>query len=105
MSDSNTPPSPPSSSSPPSPPWWQSAAASLPGTVTALAAIWVVGRPLGQALPALIAEMGRNGRWQPVAANLLALGLLVAPVPTLALARSLLSRLPLLRNDEPKRKD
>lgn len=104
MTDSTQKP-PPSSSSPPSPPWWQSAVASLPGTVTALAAILVVGRPLGQSLPGLITEMGRTGRWQPVAANLLALGLLVAPVPTLALARSLLSRLPLLRNDDSKRKD
>ena len=79
----------------PSPSW----AASLPAAITAGLAILVVGRPLGQALPELIREAARTRdrwAWIAVAADLLAMGLLVAPVPTVALARSLLSRLPLL---------
>jgi len=69
----------------------------LPGTITALSAIWVIGRPLGQALPGLIlrasnAPKGEWGPWLAVVADSLALGLLVAPVPTLAVVRSLLSR-------------
>lgn len=103
MSNEMPPTDRPSQSAPsslsPSRPW----AESLPGALTAGLAIWVVGRPLGQALPGLIEDAGKTNRWWPVVADLLALGLLVAPVPTLALARSLLSRL--IRTEEPKRKD
>lgn len=91
--------SPPSSSAPSPPSWWRSLVASLPATALALSAIWVIGRPLGQALPGLIREAAKTrewAAWAAVVADLVALGLLVAPVPTLALVRSLLGRVPLL---------
>jgi hypothetical protein len=91
-----TPTPPPSSSAPPSLSWWQSLVASMPATALALSAIWVIGRPLGQALPGLVTLAVTTKVWQPAAACALALGLVAAPVPTLELARSVLSRLPLL---------
>lgn len=105
MPERTTPTSQPSSSSPPSPSRWAPLAASLPGTAAAVSAIWVIGKPLAQALPGLIrtaAEHPRDwGPWLAVAADFLALGLLVAPVPTLTLVRTL-GRLVLSRNLERK---
>jgi len=105
MSDRNTPAPQTSQSSPPSRSPSPSLAASLPGAAAAVAAILVIGRPLGQALPGLIREAAANwkepGPWIALGMDLLGLGLLVAPVPTLALARSLLSRI-LTRNNERK---
>lgn len=90
--ESTTPISPPSSSAPPSQSALQSLAGSLPATATALAALYWIGRPLGLELPGLVVHMVKTGAWQPVAACALAMGMVAAPVPTVALARSLLSR-------------
>lgn len=96
MSNEAPPTDRPSQSAPSSPSPSRSLAESLPGAITAGLAIWVVGRPLGQALPGLIlaalATPKETGPWLAVAADCLALGFLVAPVPTLALVRGLLSR-------------
>lgn len=96
MSNEVTPPaSPPSPSAPSSPSVSRHWAGDLAAAAPATAAIIVVGRPLGQALPELIRLMGISLSWMtvaPVVANLLGLALLVAPVPTLALAKSVISR-------------
>lgn len=106
MTDRNTPTPLPSPSSQRSPSRSPSLAASLPGAAAAVAAIWVIGRPLGQALPGLIHEAAANwkepGPWIALGLDLMAMGLLVAPVPTLALARSLLGRILSNRNNERK---
>ena len=86
MLDSTPPPtSPPSSSSvflPSSRPGW---AASLITAAPALLLLWVVGRPIGQALPRLLDLYAQTHDVKPIAAALLALGFCAAPVPTVEL--------------------
>jgi hypothetical protein len=74
--------SPPPSSSPSSP-------ASLIAPICGLAIALSVTIPVGLALPRLL-ELAGTGEWRPAVGALLVLAMIVAPVPTLALARSLL---------------
>lgn len=54
--------------------------------------VWLVGREV-PALVRLCVET-KGGVWQPLAAAMLALGFVVAPVATLELGKALIARLP-----------
>lgn len=76
-------PSRPSSS--PSTPHWLS-------HVTTLAALVVVGLPIGHLLPELLHHYQATGDWKPFGAAAAVIAFLVAPAPTLKTLRSLVAR-------------